>query len=228
MGYNGRLDDKLKVQNLRRQGLSYKEILGIIPASKDTISRWCRDIELTEEQKLRLYKKKKDAGLRGCIIGAKKQQQTKQNEISRLMDLGIKDIGTLSKRDRFIIGISLYIAEGTKSDGKCEFTNADPRLIKFMSEWFRQFCKVDDDKFRGALWLHNDLDENKAKLFWSSLTNIPMQAFHKTYRAENKLSSNKIRKNIHQYGVFSIRFSDVNIHRKMMGWISGLVGKSMV
>jgi len=46
---------KLELYNkavaLRRKGFSYQEILKIIPVGKGTISRWCRNIPLTEEQR---------------------------------------------------------------------------------------------------------------------------------------------------------------------------------
>lgn len=228
MGYAGRIEDKLYAQSLRRQGFSYREILNVIPASKDTISRWCRDIKLSDEQLQKLYAKKRAGGLRGCIIGAKKQQEIKLKKIDALLTTGLSEVGTLSKRDRFIIGIAFYLAEGTKGDGKCAVTNTDPRLIKFMMNWFIEFCEIPLTKFRGAIWLHDNLDEIKAKEYWSNLTGIPVSQFHKTYIAKNKLQSKKIRKNIHNYGVFSLRFTDVNVHRKLMGWIAGLVGRSMV
>ncbi|HSD98304.1 MAG TPA: hypothetical protein VLB73_01220 [Patescibacteria group bacterium] len=54
MGYVGKLNLKKKAQWLRKQGLSYKEIIAQIPVSKDTISKWCRDILLTDKQKEKL------------------------------------------------------------------------------------------------------------------------------------------------------------------------------
>ena len=77
---------------------------------------------------------------------------------------------------------------------------------------------------RGAIWLHEGLNEKNSKKFWSELVNLPPNQFHKTYIAKVKNNSKKIRKNIHQYGVFQIRFSDSAIHRKIMGWIYALFG----
>jgi hypothetical protein len=43
-----RWEQKELVQPLRRQGLSYREILARVPfsLSRSTISNWCKDIEL--------------------------------------------------------------------------------------------------------------------------------------------------------------------------------------
>jgi hypothetical protein len=223
MGYAGKIEAKLRAQELRRKGLSYKEILHYISVSKDTISRWCRDIPLSEIQQKRLLNKKLEGSLKGSIIGAKKQQAERIKKTNELLLKGRKEVQKLTKREQFIVGVALYCAEGTKFDGKCEFTNANPKLIVFMMEWFKSFCKVPLDKLRGAIWLHEGSDEQKARQYWSELTGIPLSQFHKTYRAVNKTNSRKIRKNIHSHGVFSIRFADVNIHRKMIGWISGIL-----
>ncbi len=49
-----RWEKKALGQDLRRLGLSYKEIRELIPVPPATLSGWCRDIVLTEEQMDRL------------------------------------------------------------------------------------------------------------------------------------------------------------------------------
>lgn len=221
MGYGGKLEDKLKAQELRRKGLSYREILVSVHVSKDTLSRWCREIILTPQQLDCLYKKRRSAGLRGSIIGAKSQQDRRTAITKILLQEGIREVSVLSKRDRFIAGVALYMGEGTKVDSHCAFANADPKVIRFMAGWFREFCQISEERLRGAIWIHDSLDEKGAKLFWSSVTNIPITQFYKTYFVPTK--NNKWRKNLHNYGIFSIRFTDSSVHRKIMGWISGIL-----
>lgn len=43
-----------------------------------------------------------------------------------------------------------------------------------MVHWFQEFGKVPKEKFRGAICLHEGLDEKIAKQFWSKLTDIPL------------------------------------------------------
>lgn len=228
MGFSGNLELKLKVQELRRKGLSYKEIQKIVYVPKSTLSGWCRDIAVTEEQALRLFKNKLKGSEKGRIIGAKRQQEERIKQTKKLLFEGKSQVGTLSKRDEFIAGIALYAAEGTKRDMNCCFSNSDPLLIKFMAKWFRDFCSVPENKLRGAIWIHEGLNENKAKNYWSKLTDIPPTQFNKTYVAKNKNDSKKIRKNLHNYGVFSIRFFDAKIHRKIMGFIAGVFGPKLL
>lgn len=228
MGYFGFLEKKTKAQSLRRKGLSYSEIQRIVDVPKSTLSGWCRDIFLTEEQFNRILKIKLKGAARGRIIGAKKQQQRRISQIKESLKLGKKQVGVLKERDRFIAGIALYAAEGTKIDRSAAFANSDPTMIKFMMNWFREFCLVPEEKYRGSIWLHEGLDDLEAKKYWSGITAIPLHQFHKTYIAKNKIDSHKIRKNKHQYGVFSIKFSNKKTLRLIMGWIAGILDEPML
>lgn len=222
MGYSGKLAEKLAAQELRRQGLSYKEILQKIDVAKGTLSDWCKEIALTEAQQLRLLNNASIGQRKGSMVAANNKRNRRLERIANIRNEAEKEIGKLSKRDRFISGVALYAAEGNKSDRSGGFTNSDPKLIKFMADWFREFAKVPESSFRGAIWIHDGLDRTIARRFWSELTQIPEDHFHKTYIAEVKLNSKKIRKNIHQYGVFAVRFSHAATQRKIMGWIFAL------
>lgn len=223
MGYFGKLEDKSKAQELRRQGLSYREILLQINVSKDTISRWCRDIILTEQQKIRLLENKSFGQRKGSLMAADNKRKARILKTQTIFKQAKEELGNVNKRDRFIAGITLYAGEGNKGDGVGGFANSDPKIIRFMMEWFMEFCNLPMTKFRGAIWLHDNLDEEKAKKFWSNLTGIPRSQFYKTYMSKNKSDSKKIRKNLHKYGVFAIRFSNSDKQRRIIGWISALL-----
>lgn len=222
MGYAGLIESKMKAQNLRRQGWSYLQILQEVKVSKNSISRWCREIELTEQQKVNLINRKMYGQKKGSLVAAENKRNLRRALDRESYLKSRSQIGTLSKREYLVAGIALYTGEGDKGRSKSAFTNSDPKLIEFMMGWFKAFCKVPEDKFRGAIWIHEGNDEIKAKQYWSELTGIAENKFHKTYISKNKIDSKKIRKNIHQYGIFSIRFSDTKIQRQILGWISAL------
>lgn len=224
MGYVGKLEEKIKAQALRKKGLSYGKIKQLIHVSKDTISRWCRDIELTQDQKIKLLENKIFGQRKGSLVAADNKRKARILKTQTIFNQAKEELGNVNKRDRFIAGITLYAGEGNKGDGVGGFANSDPKIIRFMMEWFMEFCDLPMTKFRGAIWLHDNLDEEKAKKFWSNLTEIPRNQFYKTYISKNKLDSKKTRKNVHQYGVFAIRFSASDKQRRIMGWISALMG----
>ncbi len=213
---------------MRSDGKSYIDIMRTLRIPKSTVSDWCHDVQLTKSQLQKLYKSKIAGALKGSIIAAKNKQNRRIEETKKLFALGMKEVGILSKRDRLLAGIAFYASEGTKSDKGCSFANSDPTIIKFMVDWFREFGHVPQKKFYGAIWLHEGLNEDKAKRFWSKLTRIPVAHFYKTYIALNKKDSKKIRKIIHQNGVFSFYVSDVVLYRKIRGWIGGVLAVSMV
>lgn len=227
MGYAGKLSYKLQAQALRKEGLSYREILKTIPVSKDTISRWCRDILLTQKQKDRLLNNKIFGQKKGSLVAAENKRNKRIEKTNKIFILAKSDLGLVNKRDRFIAGIALYAGEGDKSDGKGAFTNSRPDYIKFMMGWFKEFCAIPKSSFRGAIWLHEGLNELDARKYWSNITGIPIDKFHKTYIVKNKPDSNKVRKNLHKNGVFSIRFSGSDQQRRILGWISALLGDKM-
>lgn len=219
---------KTNALKLRKSGLSLSEIQEKIRVSKSTLSLWCREVKMTKRSLKRLDKRKSEGSKKGRALGRQKNINKRIEEIKLQQRIGRETVGKLSRRDAFVIGIALYAAEGGKKGKHISFANTDPEIIKFMMEWFRTFCRIPDDKFRGAIWIHQNLDAEKAKNYWSRLTKIPLSQFHKTYMAENKTESKKIRKTKHEFGVFSIRICNLKTLRLIMGWMSGIFSPDMI
>lgn len=203
--------------------MSYGEIMLHLPVSKSNLSNWCKDIALTQKQKLRLIGNKQLGQRKGSIIAADNKRAARIERTKRIFLEAKNELGEITHRDKFIAGIALYSGEGNKTDGQAGFANSDPKLIKFMVKWFQTYCGIPLSKFHGAIWLHENLSEHEAKNFWSNLTQIPTSQFYKIYIAKNKTESKKIRKNIHKFGVFSISFGNSQQHRRIMGLIDGVL-----
>lgn len=226
MGFYGKLEEKTLAIKLRKKGYSYNQILQRVSVSKGTVSLWCRDINLTLKQTEVLLKRKLKGAEKGRFITASNKKRIRLDQIKKYKNEGINEIGKLNKRDRFMVGVALYAGEGSKKS--LGFANSDPLIIICMMSWFREFCKVPESKLKGAIWIHDNLDARKALEFWSKIAKIPTTQFYKTYVVKNKINSGKIRKNIHSYGVFSVRISDIKLHRKVMGWMSGILQPKLV
>ena len=223
MGYYGNLENKQKIQKLRQQGFSYREIERVTKISKSTISKYCRNIELTKTQINHLLQNQSTGLIKASILGAKANNTKRKNQEKELLIRGISEVGNLSHRDKFIAGISLYQGEGSKTGNAVEFTNSDPLTVKFMTNWICNFCDVGKNKLKFNLWLHDNLDESKAINFWVNLLQINVSQFGKTYLAKNKTDSPKIRKNIHQFGIVKIRLYNSAKLRLILGWIKGVL-----
>lgn len=218
VGYVGKIELKEQAQNLRKQGYSYNQILKSVPVSKDTLSRWCRDIELTLEQREALLSNKLFGQRKGSQIAAENKKKLRINRTNDIYDSAKKELGTLNTRDNFVFGLALYSGEGGKTDGKGAFTNSDPQLIDFMCRWFTKYCNLSPKSLKAAIWIHEGNNEPVAKIYWSELTGIPLANFHKSYIVKRKKKP-AYRKNIHEYGVISIRFYNSDLQRKILGWI---------
>ncbi len=226
MGYVGQLQNKIKAQELRKKGKSYNEIKDLLHIPKSTISDWCKDIVLTEQQQNRLYGNKKSGGIKGSYIASQNKRNRRIFITNELFQEGKSLVSHCSKDDLFFAGLAFYASEGTKIDKGCCFSNSDPKIIRFMVEWFITYWKIPMDKFHGSVWLHEGLSESEAIKYWSRITKIPSRQFYKTYIEKNKPDSKKIRKNIHKYGVFSFYIHDVYLLRKIMGGIDGILTAS--
>ncbi|MCX6789354.1 MAG: helix-turn-helix domain containing protein [Candidatus Gribaldobacteria bacterium] len=220
MSYVGKLKLKQEAIRLRRNGLSVKEIQKRLQVSMSSVSLWVRDVKLTQKQLRKLYLNKRTGALRGCIVAAMNRTEQRKKLTCRLIDGGKKEVGCISKRDKFMAGIAMYFSEGDKASESVAFSNSDPRAIEFMADWFREFCKVPEDKFRCYLYIHDNLDEVEAKKFWSKILRLPITQFRKSYIVKN--NPKRLRKTKNIYGVLRISISDVNLHRRIMGWIEGI------
>ena len=125
------------------------------------------------------------------------------------------------KKELKLVGTALYWAEGSKTKRSLvQVCNSDERIIKFMMRFFREICNVPESKFRGYIHIHTHLNAKKAKNYWSSISNISLKQFYKTYQKPNKSSQNK--KDSLPYGTFTIIICNTELFLKIKGWINGL------
>src|SRR3990167_1868383 len=107
---------KIEAINLRKKGLSIKYIAKKLNVSTSSVSLWTRDIILTQEQYKVLESHARDPlyGKRLDYINHIKLQTNKK--VEELKRKGINEVGLLSKRELFLVGIALYWSEGFKKD----------------------------------------------------------------------------------------------------------------
>ena len=220
MGYSGKPQLKQRSIELRKSGLSIRAIQQKLKVAKSSVSLWTRDILLTKDQLKILQENRKKAGLRGGLVAARKKIEKRITETTNIMNGAKNEIGSIKNRERFLIGIALYFAEGDKAGHNVAFTNTDSKALVFMVAWLRVYCEVKPERIRCSLYLHDNLNENKVKKYWSSLLHIPLSQFTKSYMVKN--NPNRFRKSKHEFGVCRVTVSDVRLLRRILGWISGV------
>lgn len=218
------MDDRpKKARQLRRQGWSIKAIARTIGAAQSSVSLWTRDIKLSPSQQQLL---KNRSHSRQAI--EKRRCSRLSNELSKrnkVIATAMTQVGGLTKRELWLIGTSLYWAEGGKTQRLVRFSNGDPQMILLMMRYFRESCGVPEAKFRGYIHIHESLDAKAAEEYWSQVAQIPLQRFYKTYNKPNS-SSKGLRRTL-PYGVLDIYVADVILFLKIEGWIQGIHGQEL-
>lgn len=218
---------QLKAQDLRKQGVSIREISNNLGVSKSSVSWWVRDIALSEIQKSRL----KAAELKGRELGLFKTMKIKREKRARHLEefdkAGIKRMSTVSKNELFILGLGLYWAEGGKSNKnrRVEFCNSDPGMIKFLLLWLEICFKIQKEDLRCVVGINqvHESRESVVRKYWSDRTAIPLEQFRKT--SFKKVTNNKIYENFeNHYGTLTVLVAkSTSLYYEIMGLIKGLV-----
>ena len=175
-------EEKLKACELRREGKSIKEIAGIVGVTKDTVSKWVRDLPMTHEQARHLEKEMFSRGHRGRMIGAQmnKEKRLQRIEVARIE--AEREIAELSKGELFYLGLGIYWGEGTKAENTAlAVTNSDYRIIQIMIRWFTECFGVLMNDLSPRVFISNTHEDREEKIFefWVEKLGIPREQFKK-------------------------------------------------
>lgn len=211
---------------LRKEGLSYSEILKKVPVAKSTLSLWLRSVELSKKQKQRLTKKKIASALRGAL--SRKNQRL--DIIKKIGNSARDEIGKINERDLWLVGTTLYWAEGSKQKEHnvsqvVKFSNSDPRAVRFFLKWLKIICEISRKDIHFRISLHeNSVNKlTEVKIYWSKVTGFPLNCFQKIDWKKNKINTK--RKNVGQnyFGLLNVYVrKSTNFNRKIAGWVEGI------
>lgn len=210
-----RLEDKKLAIELRKKGLSYKEIQEQIPVSKSLLSGWFEYLDLSKEEEKFLSSRIKDRQDKGRISSS---LSNRNRRISREL-LASKEAQVLFDKYRnqpqFLLGVALYWAEGSKRTGEFQFINSDPEMIIFMCSWMRHFMPIDKDAIKHRLFIHKIPGYEDVHLFWSKTLDIEPDSFEKTIY---KPTQHSIKKNPNYKGCLRISVGGIYHLRIVKAW----------
>lgn len=204
--------EKIRAIRLRQLGKSYSEIQKQAKVSRSTLSLWLRDIKLTPKQLKELKGRQKSR-----YEGAKANQRKRIERTKKIIEEARKEAPLYLRKPLFLAGLMLYWAEGTKSDELevVKFSNSDPAMVVLMMRWFREVCRVPEDKFKICLHIHKLHCRKDIQQYWSKATRIPLLQF---YKMQIKPTSLKHRKNKLYNGTCNIIVYDKDLFRRIKGW----------
>lgn len=216
---------KFQAQNLRDTGYSYNMIQSKLGISKSTLSNWFRDRPFTPNHEVlkRIQ--------HGPIKSATRSHNQKVKEIEELLKFGAKEIGNLTKRDLWLLGLGIYIGEGTKSYDSIRLANADPMVIKLTLKWFKEIIGVSNKNILIRLHLYPDNNEKVCIKYWKDITELPLKSFYKTY-IDQRINKTMIKRKKLPFGTAHITIRangnkdyGVRLSRRMSGWMHGVLSQ---
>lgn len=215
---------KEKAIALRKQGLSYSEIMAQMSVAKSTISDWLHSVGLANYQKQALTEKKRLGQQRGAA--AKKAQRLKRE--SAIKSIASNEVKEKIRDPLWLLGTILYWGEGAKQKPwspsvGVDFTNMDLSAHKLFIRWSKRYLYAKKEDFRYEMLIHEKADIEKARQYWSKNLSISLKEIRVYYKKHNL---NPHRKNIVQdyNGVLKTSIAkSTDLNRKIAGWTEGVI-----
>ncbi len=203
-------------RKLRKQGKSMNQIIEETGFSKASVSLWTRDVVLTKSQRNKISKRGRS------VESIERRRLSRLANIHKkrraIIEVAKKDISEISQKELKIIGTMIYWGEGGKTGHwSVRLANSDPVIIQVMMRFFREICKVSDDKFHAHIHTFENANIEKTEKYWSKISGVPRNKFYKTYVKPSKAGLQK-RKTL-PHGTLDIYVHDTKIFLTIMGWI---------
>lgn len=213
---------------MRKGGASISTIADKLAVSKSTVSGWCRDIGLNEKQLALIAEQSRHHATLGLLKASELLRKKRQTNIAKAIQLGSNDVGKISKRDMYMLGLGLYWGEGYKKGSQeLGFTNSDSVMIKFYIEWLKQIYKISKNDLILRISI-NDQHVGRANdilKYWSNMTTVPVSQFTKT--SFIKVGGRKIYSDLtNHFGTLRVKVRrGTELRRRILGSIAALSPK---
>lgn len=214
--------EREQARRLRReQGLPIKVIAASVGVSSSSVSRWVRDVELTEAQTAALrnanpiYNRQRSGTARSSA-NARARRVAAQQEGARLARAG----DPLHQ-----IGCMLYWAEGARNRNQVSFTNSDPEMVDLFVHFLRRCYGVTDERIALRLNVHlgNGLALEEIEAWWPRRLGLPPSSL-RSPTVNHPSRSSKQRRRTLTYGTASIVVSSTALIQSILGAIQAYAG----
>ncbi|WP_137988905.1 hypothetical protein [Streptomyces vilmorinianum] len=220
---NAKDDLRDRARELRREGRTYDQIQLELGCSKSSISLWVRDLPKPERKRTR--EEASAIARRGWEVTL----QRREEERRRAKQAAASEVGAMSERELFLLGVALYWAEGTKDKPharreRVAFVNSDPGMIQIFVAWL-DLLGVERARHTYHVMIHESADAAAAERHWAEIVGADIESFGKTTLKRHNPKT--VRKNVgdeyHGCLVIHIRQS-ADLYRRIEGAWYGIVG----
>lgn len=213
-------EKELAIQ-LRKQGLSYKEILAQVPVAKSSLSLWLKDLPLTDDEK-QVLKTRKDKNItRGRIKAASELRKRRLQREQMWLQEAQEMFETYKNYPLFYTGVALYWAEGSKRSDQWQFSNSDVDMVELMLGWLEVFCGYKRSALSYRIYAHDSYADQNIEAWWRQKLQLEDAKFGKTTK---KPTMYKYQKRPGYKGCFRIEVpKSKHLLCKMKFWTTMLV-----
>ncbi len=212
-----------RARELRRGGKTYDEIVQLLGVSKSSVSLWVRDLPRPPVPPERA-RRTAEARWEPC-----RRKQALLREGTKAAARA--EIGPLTDRELFLVGVGLYWAEGEKDKShqrreRISFVNSDPEVIRLFVRWLTLF-RVTPDRLRFRLMIHGSADVAAAERYWADLVGVDVSELGRTTLKRHQPKT--VRKNVGEgyRGCLVVRvLGGAELYRRVEGWWCGIVDAS--
>jgi hypothetical protein len=204
------------------QGLTVKEIAGIVGVSVSSVSLWVRDVPLTLEQEAALDARNpvRNGQRRGTVNNSRRCR-----EIRRAAQAHGRERARTGDPD-FLAGCMLYWAEGAKRRNTVVFTNADGDLLAVFLRFLRSCYAITDDRVTLSVncFLGHGLTVEAIQQWWLDRLDLPACCLRMP--AVNRVSSasKRLKGHILPYGTARLTVHSTFIVQSIYGAIQEYAG----
>lgn len=208
---------RIQAVELRKEGMSISSISSVLHVSKNSVSRWCRDVVLLPMQ---LEALKAQSGV-GRLIGAELNRRKKEEKLHAAKEFGDKLFSVLSKEALFHVGLGIYWGEGSKGYNRVSFINSDPEMVLFMYHWFRTCFALQEEDFTFRVSINKMHEGRNEQIleYWARTLDVSVQRFKKTSFIKT-VQRKKYDNSDQYYGMLTIR---VRRSSDLLYTITGLI-----
>ncbi|WP_424858306.1 hypothetical protein [Streptomyces sp. SAI-170] len=219
---NAKDDLRAKARELRLQGWTYDQIQVELGCSKGSISLWVRDLPKPE---------RRDPSEQAKLAAQKRWEHelaVRDEERQRTKMVAASEIGEMSDRELFLVGVGLYWAEGAKDKPyarreNVQFVNSDPSMIRIFMAWL-DLVGVERERLRYRVMIHATGDVEGAERYWADVVGVDSSALQRTTIKQHNPKT--VRKNVGENYrgclVICVR-QCAELYRRIEGWWSGMV-----
>lgn len=216
-------EKQARARELRGSGASLNEIAAALGVSKSSVSVWVRGIPLSESHRQVLLERQASSwARRAAAIRARRERKE-----AELAEASRAQIGELSARDLFLVGVALYWAEGSKSkpwnvSQSVTLINSDASVICVFMRWLKLLgIGLDELTFRVAI--HENADALAATEYWAGLVGVDSAQFRRPTLKRHKPGTRRRNTGEEYRGclVVKVRCS-TDLNRRIAGWWRGI------